>query len=239
MSIIKLKEVNSTNLYAKEHLSELADKTVIIADRQTNGRGRFDRVWVDLGGDNLFMSIVLKPSDKFLNVYPNLTQYLSVVVCKVLEHYGLQPNIKWPNDVLIKGKKISGILSETVTQGNNLKGIVLGLGVNLNSDNETLSSIKDKEATALNIELSRDIDKDEFTEKLTGEFFRYYDEFLREGFLFVRDEYLKRACFLESEISVKVFNDVKSGFVKSINDDGELVLENDKKEFVLTMGDIL
>ena len=115
MSIIKLKEVNSTNLYAKEHLSELADKTVIIADRQTNGRGRFDRVWVDLGGDNLFMSIVLKPSDKFLNVYPNLTQYLSVVVCKVLEHYGLQPNTKWPNDVLIKGKKISGILSETVT----------------------------------------------------------------------------------------------------------------------------
>ena len=135
--------------------------------------------------------------------------------------------------------EISGILSETVTQGNNLKGIVLGLGVNLNSDNETLSSIKDKEATALNIELSRDIDKDEFTEKLTSEFFRFYDEFLRKGFVFVRDEYLKRACFLESEISVRVFNDVKSGFVKSINDDGELVLENDKKEFVLTMGDIL
>ena len=79
MNIIQLEEVSSTNLYAKENLDSFEDKTVIIAISQTSGRGRFDRKWVDLGEGNLFMTIVLKPSNSFEEVYANLTQYLSVV----------------------------------------------------------------------------------------------------------------------------------------------------------------
>ena len=65
MNIIQLEEVSSTNLYAKENLDSFEDKTVIIAISQTSGRGRFDRKWVDLGEGNLFMTIVLKPSNLF------------------------------------------------------------------------------------------------------------------------------------------------------------------------------
>ena len=91
MNIIQLEEVSSTNLYAKENLDSFEDKTVIIAISQTSGRGRFDRKWVDLGEGNLFMTIVLKPSNLFEEVYANLTQYLSVVLTKILEEYGLSP----------------------------------------------------------------------------------------------------------------------------------------------------
>ena len=156
MNIIQLEEVSSTNLYAKENLDSFEDKTVIIAISQTSGRGRFDRKWVDLGEGNLFMTIALKPSNSFEEVYANLTQYLSVVLTKILEEYGLSPKIKWPNDVLVNDAKISGILCETVMQGTNFKGLVLGIGVNLNADKGDLKQIKEKVATALNIELERE-----------------------------------------------------------------------------------
>lgn len=235
---IFLEEVDSTNLFAKKILDNLADKSIIQARHQTAGRGRMQRSWIDLGGDNLFLSIVLKPSEKFNNIYSNLTQYLSVVVCKLLEEYGLQPQIKWPNDVLIDGAKIAGILCETVMQGQSFKGLVLGIGVNLNSSNESLNLIN-KSATALNLLTGHEINTDEFLNKLTDRFFKDYDEFLDKGFEFFRTEYIKRACFIGKEISVQVFNDKKSGIVKDINKSGELVLIKENKEFVLTIGDIL
>lgn len=240
MNIIQLEEVSSTNLYAKENLDSFEDKTVIIAISQTSGRGRFDRKWVDLGEGNLFMTIVLKPSNSFEEVYANLTQYLSVVLTKILEEYGLSPKIKWPNDVLVNDAKISGILCETVMQGSNFKGLVLGIGVNLNADKGDLKQIKEKVATALNIELEREyVDKNLFTEKLLNEFFKNYEEFLKQGFLMIKKEYIERCSFLGKEISVKVFNDKKSGIAKTINDNGELVIEKNNDEFILTMGDIL
>ena len=239
MNIVRLKEVNSTNMYAKINLADLPDRTVICADRQTAGRGRFERIWVDLGYDNVFMSIVLKPSNEFLKVYPNLTQYMSIVICKTLELYGVKPSIKWPNDVLINGKKIAGILSETVMQGKDMKGLVLGAGININSDENSLSLITDRCVTALNLEIGQKIDKDKFISDLLTEFFKNYEEFLDNGFKMIKDEYIKRACFLDKNISVQVFNETKSGIAAMVNDDGELVLENDNKELVLTMGDIL
>ena len=240
MNIIELEEVNSTNLYAKENLDRLEDKTVIIAKAQTCGRGRFDRKWIDLGEGNLFMTIVLKPSNSFEEVYSNLTQYLSVTLALVLEEYGLSPKIKWPNDVMVNSGKISGILSETVMQGSKFKGLVLGIGVNLNADKKGLKQIKERVATALNIELEREyIDKNLFTEKLLHEFFKNYEEFLKQGFVMIKKYYTEKCSFLGREISVQVFNKKKTGIAKEINNFGELILENKNEEFILTMGDIL
>lgn len=239
-NIIELDTVDSTNLYAKANLANLADKSVVCADVQTSGHGRFNRAWIDLGSGNIFMSLVLKPSDAFSYVYPNITQYFSVILCKVLEKYGLHPQIKWPNDVLINGKKIAGILSESVIKGSEFKGLVLGVGINLNASEESLKLIIDKEATALNLELNLEtVDRKDFLNKLLDKFFENYDEFLLNGFSMIADEYVKRNCFLGKEISVQVFDEKKLGFAKAINADGELVLEKDGNEFILTMGDIL
>lgn len=240
VKVIQLEEVDSTNSYGKKHIDEFEDKIAIITKKQTSGRGRLNRSWVDLGEENLFLSIILKPSETFNEIYPNLTQYLSVTLCKVIESYGIQTQIKWPNDVLIDGKKIAGILSETVMQGQKLKGIVLGVGVNLNSNQEKIDAIPNKIATSLNIETQKAIDLKEFLNKLLTEFFEHYDEFLQSGFLQIKDDYIKRNCFLGKELKVQVFNHMESGLAKAVNDLGELVLEdNNKREIVLTIGDII
>lgn len=239
MKKIYLSEVDSTNLYAKSNIENLADKSIVHAANQTAGRGRLQRTWLNLGEGNLFLTFVLKPSNSFNEVYSNLTQYLSVVLCKILEEYGLKPQIKWPNDVLINGKKIAGILSETVMQGSLFKGLVLGIGVNLNTSEKDLASVIDKEATSLNLEISKSVDVNLFLDKLAEEFFADYDNFLQKGFELIKNDYISRTCFLDTEICVQVFNDKKCGIAKAINDKGELVMSNNQKEFVLTIGDIL
>ena len=163
MEILRLEETESTNSYAKEHISAMADKTVVHALRQTCGRGRLNRKWVDLGENNLFFSVVLKPSDVFKSVYSNLTQYASVILCKVFENYGINPKVKWPNDVMVDGKrKICGILCETVVEKGSLKGIILGIGVNLNAAQNDVENIPDRVVTALNLEIGKPVNADAF-----------------------------------------------------------------------------
>lgn len=240
MEIIGLEEVDSTNTYAKKNIDMLADGTVIYAKSQTSGRGRLNRCWVNLGEGNLFMTIVLKPSDTFRQIYPNITQYLSVALAKVLETYNLTVQIKWPNDVLIEGKKIAGILSESVMQGTKFKGLVLGVGVNLNSKQADLDKIPNKIATSLNIETNAAVDIEEFRTRLLEEFFKNYNEFLQTGFRYIKEDYIKRNCFLDKDLKVQVFDNIESGIAKSINDKGELeLLQNNNKTLVLTIGDIL
>ena len=241
MKIIRLEETESTNSYAKSFIEDFADKTVIHAIRQTNGRGRFNRKWVDLGEGNLFFSIILKPSNTISSVYQNLTQYASVVLCNVLENYNVNPRIKWPNDVMIDGvRKISGILSETVMNGSNLKGIVVGIGVNLNAQQSDADNIEGRIATSLNLEIGRPVNTDVFLNEYLESFFANYDEFLCKGFEFIKNDYINMNCSLSKDISVQILNDVKSGYAKGINNNGELLLHtDDNKELVLSMGDIL
>ena len=184
--ILRLEETESTNSYAKEHIDTLNDKTVVHALHQTNGRGRLNRSWVDLGDENLFISIVLKPSQEYKSNFPNITQYAGVVLCNVLEKYGTNPKIKWPNDIMIDGKrKISGILSESVIENGNISGIVLGIGVNLNANRKDVDSIPDRVATSLNLEINKDVNMQAFLEEFITEFFTNYDEFLIKGFEFI------------------------------------------------------
>lgn len=239
MKVIVLQEVDSTNIYAKNNIEILEDRTIVQALHQLQGRGRFTRKWMDLGQGNLFLTFVLKPSTQFLPVYSNMTQYLSVKLCEVFEEYGLKPEIKWPNDVLINGKKIAGILSETVSQGNLFKGLVLGIGVNLHAKKSDLACIEDKIATSLNIELNKNVNVDEFTSVLIENFFMDYDKFLNNGFEFIKHDYIMRTSFIDTEISVQVLNDIKTGIAKTITDSGELVMKQNDSEIILTIGDIL
>lgn len=234
---IFLENIDSTNLWAKTNIEELEDKTIVFAGAQTQGRGRLQRKWVDLGKGNLFMSIVLKP-DKNYEHYANLTQYLSVTLCKTLEEYGIKPEIKWPNDVLVNGKKIAGILAETSVKGTKFKGLVLGIGVNLNAQEKDFSKI-DKKVTSLNLEVGETIDMVEFKNKLVTSFFKDYNQFLEVGFKFIKRDYLALANFLDKELCVALINETKTGVASGITDKGELILTNNGNEFILNIGDIL
>lgn len=235
---IYLENIDSTNLWAKNNIETLDDKTVVFAEAQTQGRGRLQRTWVDLGKGNLFMSLVLKPGENSDECYANLTQYMSVTLCRVLEEYNIKPEIKWPNDVLINGKKIAGILSEASVRGTKFRGLVLGVGVNLNADEKDFVKI-DKKVTSLNLELGKTINMTEFKNKLVSEFFANYEEFLAKGFEFIKKDYLQRANFLDKELCVSLINETKKGVAKGVTDKGELVLANGENEFILNIGDIL
>ena len=239
MELLFLDIVDSTNKYAKEHLGKLNDKTVVYADLQTAGRGRLQRKWNTNSGENIYASIVLKPSKELKEIYSNLTQYLSLILAETFEEYNIKPSIKWPNDVRVNGKKISGILAESVIEKNELKGIVLGFGVNLNCEKNDMESI-DQPATSLNLETGMEINREIFLKKVIDKFCLRYNKFIEEGFLLIREDYKKRAEFLNMPITVRVFDSEISGIAKDITDNGALkIVDKNNKEHVLLIGDIL
>lgn len=223
MNLFYFKTLDSTNLFAKKNIEKFNDKSVIYCDIQTNGRGRFDRKWLSNRKDNIFLSFILKPQEKNILKLPltNLTQYLCVVLAKVIETYNVLTQIKWPNDVLINEHKISGILAECVWSGKDFRGLVLGVGVNLNYEKEDFVNIEQK-ATSLNLEIGQKINRDKFLKKLVDEFFQNYDEFMQVGFPLIRKEYVKRFLYLNCEICVNILNNKINGKIKTINNDGTL-----------------
>ena len=240
MKYLYLTEVDSTNKYAKEHLESLSDMTVVYTSKQTAGRGRLRRDWHYMGEDNIYASIVLKPSKKMRSVYSNLTQLLSLVLAQTFEECGVVPKIKWPNDIRINKKKISGILAESVIlPEGELEGLILGFGVNLNTEKDLLDAI-DQSATSLNIETGRYTDTEIFLKKVLSKFCLLYNRFIEEGFLLIREDYKKRAEFLKEEISVKVFDKICTGIAEDVTEDGALKLrDKDNNEQTLLIGDIL
>ena len=162
-----------------------------------------------------------------------------LILAETFEEYNIKPSIKWPNDVRINGKKISGILAESVIEKNGLKGIILGFGVNLNCKKEDLERI-DQPATSLNLETGMEINREIFLKKVIDKFCLRYNKFIEEGFLLIREDYKKRAEFLNMPITVRVFDSEISGIAKDITDSGALIIvDRNNKEHVLLIGDIL
>jgi BirA family biotin operon repressor/biotin-[acetyl-CoA-carboxylase] ligase len=284
-NLIYFPEITSTNTHALRNIADFLDRDVLMAEIQTEGRGRFDRKWISDKPENIYISFVLKPpvilsdqrerenlSDgiykhqaqsnnssldrsshfaeddnrnehqKQPGLFPlnNIPQYLSVKLCEILENYGISPVIKWPNDVLINGKKIAGILAQTSIRGNTFKGLVLGIGVNLNFEKADMEKI-DRPATSLNLVLGEKIDRDAFLKKFLNGFFENYDNFLNNGFDFIKHDYVKRAYFLGNTVTVNTYNSEVRGIAKKIADDGSLVIipENCENELIINMGEIL
>lgn len=237
MNIIYFEKLDSTNTYAKLHIDDLADKDVISTEIQTNGHGRFERKWVDLGSGNIYMTIVLKPSEKISSIYASLTQYLSICLCEELEERGLSPQIKWPNDMLLNGKKVCGILAESSIKSGKLKGIALGIGINLNATEINLAQI-DRPATSLNLETNKHINKNEFMKKLLERFFKDYEEFLKTGFPYIKERYEKHSSSM-GKIKIAVFNKTKEGEFKGFDNDGNLLLQTSEALEQINMGEIV
>lgn len=239
-TIVTHEEIPSTNSYALEHITAFDDKSIVFAPHQTSGRGRFDRHWVFDDSENIYMSIILKPENVTNYPFPNLTQYLSVVVCKVLEkEFLLNPSIKWPNDILVENAKISGILAESSMVNNKIEGIVLGLGLNVNLRKETLDNI-DQNATSIGVLTGQQYDVKEIVEKICDEFFENYEAFVKGGFEYIKNEYINRCGFLGKNILIREAGEKKPYFAKSIDDEGLLVaIDEYSKECKIITGDVL
>lgn len=239
MNLLKFDLIDSTNTYGVKNFDDLEDKTIITANAQTSGKGRFDRVWVSENCGNIYLSFILKPQNK--DHLSNLTQFLSTAAAKVIETYGITPEIKWPNDVLINGKKICGVLCEGVLEKNKFKGVVLGIGINLNYDKETLKNIE-KPVTSLNLETKKHINKENFLNSLINEFFKNYEKTTANGFDSFKDDYLKYVKFLGRQIFIQERDgDEKILYTaKNLDKNGNLiVIDSENNEKIILSGDLI
>ena len=239
-NIQRFESLESTSVYAIRHLDELGDRQIILAETQTAGHGRLGRTWVSHIPDNIYVSLVLKPDLPLDGNSPlaNITQYMSLCICDVIGTYGVVGSIKWPNDVLVDGRKICGLLSQTSIREGRLKGYVLGAGINLNMPADVLAEI-DQPATALNLVTHLPVNREGFLTGLLERFFSGYEAFLEQGFESIRERYTALSPLLGTQITVSLPDRTLTGRAAAYDDRGRLHLVTSDGAFErLTIGDV-
>lgn len=237
-TIYKYAKLDSTNTFLKEHCSTLPDYSVIWTEEQTHGRGRFNRVWNSEPGQDLTFSILLPITSLDKKLWQSITQTAALSIAQLLEDYGLKPAIKWPNDVLVQGKKISGVLCEMVESDKaelssceKIYGI-LGIGLNINSTEKSLADL-DYPATSLRCVMHHSMVPFVLLKRLLKIFIDCFNILYQSGFTQNRLEIKKRLAFMNEQV---VFADVKQnlhrGNIIDLNNDGTLLFECEKCDVI-------
>ena len=218
-------EIDSTNNRAKA-LGEAggADGTLFVAETQTAGKGRRGRCWQSPAGSSISMSILLRPKMNPSDA-PMLTlvmAYASTIALR--EKTGLDIGIKWPNDLVVNGKKISGILTEMSAEIDYINHVVIGIGINVNM--ESFPEELAYKATSLKIECGHEINRDEIAAALLFYFEQYYEKFEQTHNLeFLTEEYNNHLVNRKKEVLIKEKDGEYTGISRGINDKGELLVE--------------
>ncbi|MGE4286273.1 MAG: biotin--[acetyl-CoA-carboxylase] ligase [Phycisphaerae bacterium] len=219
--------LDSTNSYLKDALaggSAAAQQGAVVAAReQLNGRGRKSRVWLSAQGENLTFSFVLAIPPERRAAVSSLTLTAGVAVCEALGSFGAAGAIKWPNDILINGRKICGILCETAQTATGLFA-VCGIGINVNMDSAKMTCI-DKPATSLFAETGICYRPEDLLEAVLASLDKWLGLWLAEGFPRVRKRWMALACGLGLPIDI-VEDGIRreSGFFCGISESGSLLL---------------
>ena len=232
MSILTFDTLDSTNSYLKRNGKYLDHFTVVQANHQEQGKGRLGRSWQDQGNSLLF-SILLKEKIEPERV-PLLSLLAGASVVLTLEHYGLTPLVKWPNDTLVSEKKISGILTEAVSEGENIFYIV-GIGINLNQ--KEFEGELSQKATSLFLLTKKEYDKEEVLTVLLSYFTPLYQDYMQGGKKFLT--VVKSHSYLDQkEVSLDYYGEHIHGTVIDITDKGTLLLDVSGKQIEVSSGEV-
>ena len=232
MSILTFDTLDSTNSYLKRNGKYLDHFTVVQANHQEQGKGRLGRSWQDQGNSLLF-SILLKEKIKPERV-PLLSLLAGASVVLTLEHYGLTPLVKWPNDTLVSEKKISGILTEAVSEGENIFYIV-GIGINLNQ--KGFEGELSQKATSLFLLKKKEYDKEEVLTVLLSYFTPLYQDYIQGGKKFLT--VVKSHSYLDQKkVSLDYYGEHIHGTVIDITDKGTLLLDVSGKQIEVSSGEV-
>lgn len=199
--------------------------TVVISDAQNGGKGRRGRIWSSPPGVNLYCSVVLHPAIMPYEA-PQLTFLSAVAVARAIEKTTeLKPEIKWPNDVLIGGKKVAGLLNEMSAETDGINFVILGIGVNINMLPEQFPAELRYPATSLLIESGGMVSRTRFASVMLNELDSLYADFVATGFEPVREEWLKRCNATGRSVSVSDDgHEDRYGAFAGIDGDGALLL---------------
>ncbi len=247
--VLYFPRLGSTNDLALDMLSQgCAHRTLIIADEQTAGRGRQGRKWFTLAGSALALSLVIKDlppwQESALNVGDLLGRYTAlgaVGVCQALnQNYQLEARIKWPNDVLIHDKKVGGILAEAQWQGEQVLGVVLGVGLNIQPPSVPDESELRYPATCIERELGKPVRRSEVLFATLSAIFAWHERLLLPEFIQKWEELL---AFRQEWIEILIGPEKQPTSIQvqilGLDDRGYLKVRTaDQREWMLAQGEI-
>jgi len=223
--IVYYDTVTSTNVVAKKLAIEgYPEGTVIVAEEQTGGRGRMGRAWFSPWGKNVMFSLVLNPRVD-LTQLPQLTMLAAVAVAGAIHAAtGVKAGIKWPNDLMLDGKKVCGILTEMSAEMDQVNYLVVGVGLNVNVDeNEFPPEVKEI-ATSLKIMAGDKINRAELLREILRHMDRYYLIWQQQGFTPVLKEWKENSVNLGQRAKVIFSGEVWEGICEDVDFDGALLL---------------
>ncbi len=230
--ILFMKSTTSTNTIAKEIIKERKEPFILLTRDQVIGRGRMNRSWQMSADKDIAMSFTV-PCNISYSLLFSIIRLVSVVVCQLLNKYSdNQCMIKWPNDVITKdGKKICGILTESVLEDNEIKYIVIGVGININSDNLPNYADSLKELT------NKECNINQFYSELIESLVLLWEDFPKNE-EWIAKEWENLLAWKNEEV-VLMHNDQEfKGVLKLALQDGSLILEIDKEQKVFLSGDL-
>jgi len=234
------REVSSTNetaiMLAKESAPE---GTVVVADRQSGGKGRLGRRWESPSG-GLYTSIILMPPIAPRDA-PKMSLMTAVAVAvAVADFLPHPPSVKWPNDLLVEGKKIAGILAEMDAEMDRVHFIVIGIGINVNTLCDELPPEVREIATSVREVRGEPVSRVDLLQNLYGKVEKWYERFLREGFVPVREAWMRLSDMGGRAVSVKQFDGIVEGTAHGIDDEGALLVRRRSGEVErVTGGDVV
>lgn len=233
-NIIKFDEIDSTNDYLKRTYLNYGEKTVIVANYQTSGRGRMNRIWIDSKNNNLSFSILLYP--KTNEPHSTIALMACASVFEVLSE--ILPNvvIKWPNDILINHKKVCGILVESIYEGNSIRCIIIGIGINVNTSFFP-TELKDK-ATSLWLETKQRFDKDKLLDEILKSVEFFYHMFLNNDHSYI-NICRKNFFLIGKQVDVVIDQKTKKVRVLNILDNGNLLISDQGVKKEIFSGEII
>lgn len=233
-----LQKVDSTNNY----LRSLAEQdcpafTVVFAEEQWAGKGRISRAWYSPPSESLFFSVLFRPS-----LAPSLAQTVTLLtavsIATALNTLGFEPKIKWPNDLLLDGKKLCGILAEMRSDFDTVHWQVVGIGLNVN--NQSFPDELSDKATSLRISKGQIISRPLVAARILNQLARDFQTLSERGFEEIRQVWLEKAWAMNEEAYVSTYNKQKIfGIVRGMDDQGQLLLETAEGLLRINSGDLI
>ncbi len=223
-------EVDSTQRIAARLAYEGAPEgTLVVAEEQKAGRGRLDRKWFSPKGTGIWMSLILRPAIPPQRA-PQLTLLAAVAVSQAIQEVtGLVPDIKWPNDILLDGRKCVGILTELQADPDRVHSVIIGIGINVNQTIEQFPEDIRTIATSLAIEKGGPVKRAPLIQEILFRLERLYEQYLAHGFRPIKLLWEGYAVSIGKPVTARTLNGVIHGIARGITDDGLLILEDEQK----------
>ncbi len=216
---------------------EAPDLSIVVADEQTSGRGRLDRKWVTEHGSALAFTIILRLRPEEIPYSQLISPLAGIAVASAIEHLlHLPAQIKWPNDVLIHGKKVSGILVESNWVADKLAGVVVGIGVNIQPNSIPPAEMLNFPAACLDDFTLTRTSRADLLAEIVRQFIHWRTQLAFETFYKYWNEHLAfvgQGVFISGNLSQPI-----SGILMGVDRNGELVLETSEGVQIIQVGDV-